>query len=246
MSLRLTPLCRITVVLGLLTLAAMSFATTGEAATTPWGELGHFGSGPGELSSPQPAFGVNPEDGSAWAVDISGEAFRIQKFEGGKVVASRTFGNNEGAEPEAEVEVEGVAFDPSKKRAYVLVTEERQTQPRQRRAGRLRTVGVLDVHHAAAKLNLRPAPPAVYLSRARAKQLKGSPVGHTQFAPDDKEKTSPAPSLLSPSGIAVNPTNHEIIVTGLGRQGRKRITDGVVDIGSGQNRSRLGRRIRIL
>jgi hypothetical protein len=212
MPVRLAPLCRTAAVLGVLVLAALLGASAGQAATVPWGELGHFGTNAGELTSPQPAFGVDPEDGSAWAVDVSGEGFRIQKFENGKVVASRDFGSDEGAEPEANVEVEGVAFDASKKRAYVLVTEERQAKPEEgpQAASEL---WAFSTSTSGGKIEFASETTNGVLVPRTTENLK-SAVGQTKFAPDDTEKVSPGPSLLDPSGIAVNPVNHQILVTG--------------------------------
>ena len=56
------------------------------AATTPWGDLGHFGELESELKHPEQAFGVNPEDGSVWVVDVTHAdpkkkmSSRLQKF----------------------------------------------------------------------------------------------------------------------------------------------------------------------
>src|ERR1700761_5921387 len=75
---------RLLAFLAVLALVALASAPASSAAATTWGDLGHFGELESELTAPQPAFGVNPEDGSVWAVDQTEEkgveVLRLQKF----------------------------------------------------------------------------------------------------------------------------------------------------------------------
>lgn len=217
MTHRATVLPRLLALLAALMLAALVGASSGQAAVTPWGDLGHFGELESELKAPEPAFGVNPTDGSVWVVDRTGtagkEELRIQKFEKKgstwSVVASHLLGSIEDPN-ESGKEVEGVAFDTSEKRAYVLVTQERQ-------------VGGTKGEQAASELwafstetkegKIEPASGTnggVLVPRNESTSVEGV-VGKKEFAPDAKLKGS---SLISPSGIAVNPVTHQILVTG--------------------------------
>ncbi len=205
---------------GLLLLVVLVGASPSMAATTPWGELGHFGDNPGELHEPQRAFGVDPEDGTAWVIDEStnGEQFRIQKFEGGHVVASRTFGSTEGKgkAEETETRVEGIAFDVKAKRAYVLLTEESQGGP----ANNEQTAAELWAFSTTTKegsIEFASGSKAGVLVPREEGNSKASPVGQTKFYPQNTEKPAkgnPGSTLASPHGIAVNPMNGQIDVLG--------------------------------
>ena len=112
---------------------AFTFVLSAHASAATWGELERFGekgTGTGQLEGAEYAFGIDQSDGGLWVVDTvaEGKNFRIQKFmkSGGKykAVASVTFKPKDPG-GEEEDEVEGVAFDPTMKRAYVLVSEAR-------------------------------------------------------------------------------------------------------------------------
>ena len=147
MSHRLSPPRRVAALLAVALLAvallsALVLAGSARAAESPWGELERFGERGthlGQLEKPEYAFGIDQSDGGLWVVDTvnEGTKFRIQKFmkSGGKykAVASATF-KPEDPGAEEEDEVEGVAFDPSLKRAYVLVEESR---PAPKKGGRI-------------------------------------------------------------------------------------------------------------
>lgn len=206
------PVFRLVPLLGALAAALLvSAACSGVAMASPWGDLGHFGEKESELRSPQPAFGVNPEDGSAWAVDDSGEELRLQKFEkqGGtwKAVASVLLGPVEGPH-ELEKQVEGVAFDQKEGRAYVLVSEERKGKGEAQYASELwafsTTVNAGKIEPAAGTKG------GVLVPRTET-ELSGGPVGKKEFAPDDKV---PGMALAEPGGIAVDPKTDEILITG--------------------------------
>jgi hypothetical protein len=220
MHARLTLLFRTTAALGLLMLVVLVGASPSMAATTPWGELGHFGDNPGELHEPQQAFGVDPEDESSWVVDegTSGEHFRIRKFEGGHLVASREFGHTEGLAKgvEGEDRVEGVAFDTKAKRAYVLVTEERTTNP-ENGENAAAELWAFSTSTKEEKIEFASGTKEGILVPREEGAFKGTPVGQAKFYPQDPEKSAkgtPDPTLVEPRGIAVNPTNGQIEVVG--------------------------------
>jgi hypothetical protein len=212
---RLKLLPRLLAMLGLLTLGVLAIPSAGQAAV--WGELGHFGEKGGELVSPEAAFGVNPEDGSAWTVDTvisskTGESeFRLQKFEQvsgtWKAVASDEFRS---AESEGEIEVEGIAFDATLHRAYLLIDQERPKDPNKGEQA-VSELYAFSTTTAGGKIDAAAETTNGVLVGQTEEVLKGSPVGQTKFAPSDKEKGL---SLIEPGGIAVNPTNHQIVITG--------------------------------
>lgn len=186
-------------------------AAAADAATEPWGEITHFADKPGELENTQPAFGVNPEDGSAWVGDetSSGE-LRIQRFknEGGSWVrrGSDEFeiaehnGNN--------LTIKGIAFDKELHRAYVMVEEERPAGKGEEESEEM----------AAAQLwefttNEESAITGKVLVERSEGAYKG-PVGESSFDPQAASSKASHLVLNEPSGIAVDQKNHEILITG--------------------------------
>ncbi|MGO9489807.1 MAG: hypothetical protein ACLQBB_12350, partial [Solirubrobacteraceae bacterium] len=216
---RLTSLSRLAAVLGLLTLVALCAAPASGAATPSWGEIGHFANNSGELTNSEPAFGINPEDGTAWVVDTvevgteGEEQFRLQKFEksGGtwKVVASVDFGQVETESSGVKREVEGVAFDKEKKRAYVLVTEEAVTRPNE---GNQVASELWAFSTSTTEGKISPAPETKEgVLVASTEEPYATPVGQKAFSPNDTVKQS---ALALPGGITVNPSTHQILITG--------------------------------
>jgi hypothetical protein len=208
---------RLLAVLGLLAVIALASAPTSQAAE-PWGELGHFGDKSGELTEPEAAFGINPEDGTAWTVDVVLNAkeesvFRIQQFKqegtAWKVNASSEFRSAELPGGES-IEVEGVAFDTSLHRAYVLVDQERAVDPNsgEQAAGEL---WAFSTTTSAGKIEPASGTKAGVLVESTSEILKGGPVGASKFAPNDKEKGQ---ALVKPGGIAVRPSTDQILITG--------------------------------
>lgn len=218
MSFRPTVLLRLLAVLGVLMAAALVGASAGQAATTPWGVLGHFGESESELRAPEGAFGVDPASGNVWVVDVElnsatkEELLRIQEFTpAGALVASRTIEPNEAEieKTEAFRQAVGIAFDAAKERAYVLIDEESSKTPKEEFAAS-------ELLAFSTKPNGTKIEPAsgvaggVLVPRATTK-LTGSPVGKKEFSPSSSEKGG---ALLSPGGIAVNPVNHQVLITG--------------------------------
>ena len=219
MSPRPALLTRLLLALALLVAAALVSAPTSGAAVTKWGDLGHFGELESEISAPQEAFGVNPEDGSIWVVDVvvvaKEEEFRLQKFEKSgatwTAVASHVIGPIEAATG-TEREAEGVAFDTKDKRAYVLLTEERIKSPHKEEepvASELLAFSTTTSGNAIEPASGTKAG-GVLVPRTEA-DLSGSPVGKTEFSPNSTEKGM---SLFAPGGITVNPTNDQVLITG--------------------------------
>jgi hypothetical protein len=217
MSRRLTTLSRLLALLCLLALTALASAPTSQAAEA-WGELGHFGDKTGELTEPEAAFGINPEDGTAWTVDIALNAkeesvFRIQQFkqEGAtwKVNASNEFRAAELPGGET-LEVEGVAFDPGLHRAYVLVDQERAVDPNggEQAASEL---WAFSTTTSGGKIEPASGANAGLLVESTSETLKGGPVGQSKLSPNDKEKGQ---TLVKPAGLAVKASTHQILVTG--------------------------------
>ncbi len=202
----------LTVLVGALLIAG---ALATGASADPYGELTHFGekgSGLGQFNEPEPDLGVDPTDNSVFAVDtIPGNfkkpTFRLQKFSSvsGKyqAVASIEFKPIQEHSEEGD-EIEGVAVDPKLKRVYVLANKPRSTGP-------------ADEEPAAAYL-------FVFSTEQEGKALKfatgpgiaeGVLVNEATFKTASSSvgtKVGEAP-LLEPSGITVDPTTDEVIIT---------------------------------
>ncbi len=218
MSPRLTVLSRLLALVALVATGVLASVPASEAATTKWGDLGHFGELESELRAPEGAFGVNPEDGSVWVVDVTlvnkEEQLRLQKFEktgaAWTLAASRVVGSNE-APTGTGREVQGVAFDPKEKRAYVLVTEERTKQPHKEEEQVASELWAFSTTTVGNKIEPAPETAAGVLVPRTETNLTGSPVGKTEFSPNSTEKGL---SLFAPGGIAVDPVNDQILITG--------------------------------
>ena len=161
---------------------------------------------------------MNPADGSVWVVDVElnakkEEVIRIQKFsQAGALLASRAIEPNEAVFGKAEANrfAEGIAFDPTNERAYVLVTEESEKTIKEDPvaselfAFSTKTTGSTIEPAVGTKAG------GVLVPRTETK-LTGSQVGKSEFGPNSSEKGA---VLIEPGGIAVNPTNHQVLITG--------------------------------
>jgi hypothetical protein len=153
------------------------------------------------------AFGVEPvEHGDNVYVGDEPEEhlFRIQKLGSkGEFLGSASLKTKGGAESESGIE--GVAIDPKEKRFYVLVVQtrssNRELDPEVPVAGALYAFSTIP----NGKGELVPAVGAEGL-------LAGSSVFHPQSETANQV-------LLEPSGIAVNPKTHDVIV--MGREDRE-------------------------
>ena len=187
--------------------------TAGTSQADPFGELAHFGDKTGELREPEAAIGVDQRDNSLYVVDTEkeGVSFRIQKFEkvegAYKAVASAKFKPKDPVH-EGITEIQGVAIDPVENRVYLLATEERPSGE-----------GKLDPATQAAS--------ELYAFSTKQSAGKLEPVSGTveEGVLTTSKVLKPiankyAESLLSPGGIAVNPANHQILITGYVDRGK--------------------------
>ncbi len=199
----------------------LAVALPAHASAAAWGELERFGekgTGVGQLEGAEYAFGVDQSDGGLWVVDTvkEGTKFRIQKFmkSGGKykAVASATF-KPEDPGKEEEDEIEGVAFDPSMKRAYVLVSESRP--PTKKGPPRIDQFDGAAAELYAFSTEPNPAGEIVPAEGAGAEGLL---AGAEVLEPLSNEYGH---SLLEPGGIAVDPVNHDVLIPGFVDRGKK-------------------------
>lgn len=203
------------VLLGAL-LVAGALATS--ASADPYGELTHFGekgSGLGQFNEPEPDLGVDPTDNSVYAVDtIPGNqkkpTFRLQKF-------SETTPGSSKYQPVASIEfkpiqehaeegdeIEGVAVDAKLKRVYVLANKPRSTGPANEEPAAA-YLFAFSTEQEGKALNFATGPgisEGVLVSEATFKTASSS-IGR---------KVGEA-ALLEPSGITVDPTTDEVIIT---------------------------------
>ncbi|HEY7932419.1 MAG TPA: PKD domain-containing protein, partial [Solirubrobacteraceae bacterium] len=191
------------------------FATSVAAGAESYGELGHFGSagiGHGQFKLPREthayAFGVDPTDNTVYVGDepTAGE-YRIQKLSAtGQFVASVLF------KPSNPASIEGIAVDPEKERVYVLAVAYRgslaSVDPEKRAAGTL----------------------YAFKTKASGEALESAVNGVSNEAKEgvlanpttlETESEAQGHALLEPSGIAVDPTTHDVIVMGQEDQGEK-------------------------
>lgn len=187
------------------------------AGAAGFGELARFGSkGVGqsqfsEHGTAAEAFGVEPSAGgdSVYVGDEPEEhLFRIQKLgSNGEFLGSASLKTKGGAESESGIE--GVAVDSALHRFYVLVVQTRssgkETDPDFPVAGALYSFSTVPNGEGV----LEPAEGTV---QGEGGLLAGTTVFHPQ-----SETMSQV--LLEPSGIAVDPTSHDVIV--MGREDRE-------------------------
>ena len=196
----------------MLLLGAISAAARAES----YGEVGHFGAagtGPGQFQIPLEkvevhAFGVDPTDNSVYVGDepTTGE-YRIQKLSAaGQFLASVSF------KPSNPIDLEGIAVDPAKERIYVLAVSIRSPgasiDPKKRAAETLyafKTKASGEVLESA-------------VSGATTEDKEGVLVNSTTL---ETESEVQGHALLQPSGIAVDPTTHDVIIMGWEDQGVK-------------------------
>lgn len=190
-----------------------SAAALPATAAAAYGEIGHFGSaglGTGQFQATEEAsaFGVDPTDNSVYVTDLpdENEEFRIQKFspnEKGEYhyIASVKFKPTDKEGPENPDIVEGVAVDPGLKRIYVLAAE-------------VRGPGLKydpEREAAAVLFAFSTTPSGEKLVPATGTGKNGVLVPELEMKP---LSIKPSVPLLEPSGIAVDPTNHNIIILG--------------------------------
>jgi hypothetical protein len=194
----------------MLLLGAISAAARAES----YGELGHFGGEAGtgngqfEITTGTHAFGVDPTDNSVYVGDepTTGE-YRIQKLsDTGKFLASVSF------KPAGPVGLEGIAVDPSLERVYVLTVAYRGSEAPIDSSKR--AAGVL--YAFKTKQSGEELESAVSGAGKEAKE--GVFASSTTLETESNERGH---ALLEPTGIAVDPTTHDVIIMGYEDQGEK-------------------------
>jgi PKD repeat protein len=193
-----------------MTLLLALCAGTGSASAIGYGELTHFGSkGTGhgqfiEHGADAVAFGADPTDNSLYVVDEPEEhVFRIQKLSASGEYQAAVSVKVKGAGPEPESGIEGVAVEPFEGRIYVLAVQSR---------GNEEQVGIDPETLAAGALYaFSTTPKEGKLEPASGTKEGGLLAGAAVFHPQSKELGQ---ALLEPSGIAVDPTTHDIVVMG--------------------------------
>jgi hypothetical protein len=190
-----------------------------------FGELGKpfFGTGKGAFKEEldDHAFGVDPTTGDFYVGDQPGaNEYRIQDFNSSGTTllgsVSIKFENSESAEG-----IEGIAVDPVEKRIYMLVLYEREGKE-----GNSKFVDP-ELASAGTLLAFSSEPSGGKLVPATGTKtegkLEGVLVNKTTFnAQSEVVKNSAASALIEPAGIAVDPTNHDVIVLGKEEQCEKK------------------------
>jgi PKD repeat protein len=185
-------------------------ATAASARAATYGELSRFGekgTGNGQFTEHATdaiAFGVDPTDNSVYVGDEPTEHhFRIQKFsESGTFLGSVSF-EVKGAGPEPESGIEGIAVDPLEHRVYVLAVQSRGTEEN--------VIVDPEVLAAGAIYAFSTEPVAEKLEPASGTTAGGLLAGASVFKPQSKTLGE---ALLEPSGMTVDPTDHDVIVMG--------------------------------
>jgi hypothetical protein len=191
----------------LLVLAAcllLAAASAVAAQADPYGEIQSFGEA--EISNPEKAIGVNPENNDVYIVEPgSGQGtFQIEEFGsvGGsyKVIGTAKFKPSDPEGAATPDEVEGVAIDPKLKRIYVLALEKRTAeQPEPDEA--LETAGSLYAFSSEP-------------SDSGALEPVEGTTGGLLVAPKvllpQSQKAGVA--LIEPTGIAVDPKTDDVII----------------------------------
>jgi DNA-binding beta-propeller fold protein YncE len=195
------PRCLLAVLAALATLLALVAASAVTAQADPYGEIESFGEA--EIQTPEKAVGVDPETGNVYVVDRDEHSFKILDFSGsgGKSIASAVF-TPKVVTGQQDL-IEGVAIDPSLHRLYVLALVTRREEPDQ------------EITAASALYSFSTVPSAKTLEPAAGTEKTGSEkailTNQSTLQPTSKEF---GVSLLEPGGIAVDPTTHDILITG--------------------------------
>jgi PKD repeat protein len=228
-----------------LALAACAFCAT---AYGTYGDLGKpFGEkgkqkGQFTITSDVHALGVDPTDNSVYVGDEPKEGnesaaeYRIQKFSSsGKFIASASF-KVEPVGPEGgyPVGLEGIAVDPTAPgggRVYALVIYEREEEAGPKLLKEIeKHTGMprIDGEEAAAGIlyAFSTTPSGEQLVPAKNEKGEEFPGGvfaseATLDAQSEVTHNPAASALLEPSGIAVDPTDHDVIILGQEDQGQE-------------------------
>jgi PKD repeat protein len=201
-SLRVSLSLLLALVLGVSVLSVAAACASAES----YGELAHFGSagtGTGQFKFTGPgtngtkgtrAFGVDTSEDAVYVGDEpKAKEYRIQKLTAaGAFVAATPI-----LKPPNRDGIEGIAFDPVLKRLYVLALEKHTTA-----SGTEAVAGSLYAFSTEAEGAVLPPVSGT---------VEGVLTGPTTFK---SQSEVPGEALIAPKGIAVDPTSHDVIVTG--------------------------------
>jgi PKD repeat protein len=179
----------------------MACVSTTPAKAETYGELRHFGSRSlFTITRKTHAFGVDPTDNSVYVGDIpTAGTDRIQKLSAtGEVLASVSFKPTLSHFLES---LEGIAVDPSLKRIYLLVSEERGPPP------------TIDPEKSAAAILYAFSTEAQGNKLVPASGTNAEGVLADQIVLETQSEVREH-ALLEPKGIAVDPTTHDVIILG--------------------------------
>jgi hypothetical protein len=197
-------------------LALAGLATLSLGVATAHAEYGEVAGSPVVLTgkvSESPlvphVLGVDPTDKSFYVGDeVEGakEAhfYRIQKFSAsGEALAEVQIKAKVASNSLSNLALEGVAVDPVEKRLYVLVNREREPEEGE---------PVFDPSPAIAAATLYAF--STEVKNAEHKLELVGKKGEGAFADLSPVSEVPGVPLLEPHGIAVDPTNHDIVILG--------------------------------
>lgn len=185
--------------------SATARAEYGEVSGSPIVETGKVS----ENGQRPHAFGVDPSDGSFYVADevTQGESslYRIQKFSAsGEPLAEIQIKPKEASVELGNRALEGIAVDPSSKRAYLLV--DRQREPEEEEP-------VFDSSMAAAA-SLYAFSTEVKNGEHKLEPATGTKNAEGLLGELHSESKEPRVALLEPHGIAVDPTDGDVVIVG--------------------------------
>jgi hypothetical protein len=198
-----------------LLVSACLIAVLGTSVATAQAEYGEVGSpvvltGKVSESPLEPhVLGVDPTDKSFYVGDeVEGASethfYRIQKFSAsGEALAEARIKAKVDSNSLSNLALEGIAIDPSEKRLYVLVDREREPEEGE---------PVFDPAPTPAAATLYAFSTEVKNTEHKL-ELVGK-KGEGALADLSPESEVPGVPLLEPHGIAVDPTNHDIVILG--------------------------------
>lgn len=204
------------ILLVLVTLSACVLWATvhgGVAQADPFGELKSFGET--EILTPEKAIGYDPESGDLFVVDQDANSFKILDLSpsSGKSIASAVFTPK--VVTGQQDFVQGVAIDPTMHRLYVLALVTRREEPDQ------------EITAASALYAFSTEPSGNKIEPAEGTEKTGTDkailANQNVLQPTSKEF---GVSLIEPSGIAVDPTTHDILITATVDRGKLSKVEG--------------------
>ncbi len=187
------------------TSAGVAHAEFGELSGSPVDLTGKVS----ESEQASHAFGVDPTDDSFYVGDevVEGETafYRIQKFSAsGAELAEIRLKVNPNSAQLGERALEGIAVDPANKRVYLLVDREREPEEGE---------PVFDPESPAAAA-LYAFSTEVKNANKELEPAQGTKNAEGMLISLNAEAKTARTALIDPHGIAVDPTNGEVIILG--------------------------------